>query len=190
VLLRPASFFAAAGGRASYAGPIIYALACHAIAVLFAGAYDLTFASIAGTLDSISVAQTRGAAGGLLWILWLLALTPLYVLVVLFAGAAVYQLLVRLVVGKANAGYGATLRVSAYLSAVGLIAWMPVLGALIGPWGVWINASGLRRFHSTTTPRAILIAAIPYAFSIIWVASGQSTFWEFLLGGGTMFPTS
>ena len=40
MLLRPTSFFAAAGGRASYAGPIIYALACHAIAVLFAGAHD------------------------------------------------------------------------------------------------------------------------------------------------------
>jgi hypothetical protein len=86
------------------------------------------------------------------------------VLVVLFAGAAVYQLLVRL-----------------------------VLGLLVGPWDVWITASGLKRFHSTTTARVVLVAAVPYVFSLVysvlWVASGQSTFWEFLFGGGTMFPT-
>jgi hypothetical protein len=59
VLLRPAAFFAAASGEASYAGPIIYALACRVLAVLAAGAYDLTFASVAGTLDDISVIRNE-----------------------------------------------------------------------------------------------------------------------------------
>lgn len=193
VLLHPARFFAAVRGEATFAGPVLYALACHALAVLFAGAYDFALAVGAGTVDDITVLETEGVAGGVLWILFLLGLTPLYVLGVLFVGAAIYQLLVRLLVGKRNAGYGATLRVTAYLSAVALLVWMPVLGLLIGPWGVWINAVGLRRFHATTTTRAVLVATVPYVLALSWsvfsVASGNSTFWEFVLGGGTMYPT-
>ncbi len=194
VLLHPVRFFVAVQGEATFAGPVLYALACHVVAVLLAGMYDLGLAASTGTLEEITVLETEGVAGGVLWILWLLGLTPLYVLGVLFVGAAIYQLLVRLLVGKRNAGYGATLRVTAYLSAVGLVAWMPVLGLLVGPWGVWINASGLGYFHSTSSGRAVLVAAVPYVLFLAWsmfsVASGSSTFWEFMLGGGTMFPTN
>lgn len=193
VLLEPARFFADLRGEVSYAGPVLYALACQLLAVLLAGLYDFGRAAATGDLAGVSVVGTEGAAGALLWVLWLLGLAPLYAFATLFVGAAVYQLLVLICVGRRNAGYGATLRVTAYLSSISLLVWMPVVGLLAGPWGVWINAVGIRELHQTTTNRALLVAAIPYALSVswsaFWVLSGQSTFGEYLFGGGTMFPT-
>lgn len=192
VLLRPGHFFSAARKEGSFAGPVIYAVACGVLAVLLAGVYDFVRAIAGGTLDEVSVLGNEGAAGALLWVLWLLGLSPLYALGTLVVGATVYQVLVRLIVGRGNAGYGATLRVDAYLSAVSLLLWTPVLGLLVGPWGVWMMAAGLREVHSTTTARAVLVAVIPYALSISWlafsVAFGQSTLVEAVFGGGTRFP--
>lgn len=193
VLLRPARFFGGLRVEASYAGPVVYAVACQVLAVCLAGLYDFARVAAGEGIDTVSVVGIEGAAGALLWVLWLLGFAPLYALLSLAVGAAVYQLLVLLFVGRRNAGYGATLRVTAYLSAMALVIWMPVLGFLAGPWGVWVNATGLREFHATTTARAGLVAAIPYVLALAWsiftVASGQTNFWEFLLGGGTNFPT-
>ncbi len=87
------------------------AVACGVIGTLAAGAYDFALAVVVGPLDEVSVVGTEGAAGAVLWVLWLLGLSPLYALGTLVVGAAVYQVLVHLVVGPRNAGYGETLRV-------------------------------------------------------------------------------
>lgn len=192
VLLDPARFFAAVRREDSFAGPVIFAAVCQLLAVLLAGAYDFGRTAATGTLDGISVVGYEGAAGALLWVLWLLGISVPYALVTLLVGAGVYHLLVLLFVGRRNAGFGATLRVTGYLSAVSLLLWLPVLGLLAGLWGVWINVAGLKELHSTTTTRAVLVAVVPYLFAtawaVFWVASGQSTPAEFVFGGGTMFP--
>ncbi len=194
VLLEPSRFFADLREERSYAGPVIYALLCQFLAVLLAGAYDFARAAATGTLGAISVVGTDGAAGALLWVLLLLGLAPLYALATLAVGTVAYQGLVLVFVGRGNAGIGATFRVTAYLSAVSLLIWLPILGLLAGLYGVWINAAGLKQFHQTTTTRAVLVAAIPYivflAWSVYGVATGSTTLAEFLIGGGTNFPTT
>ena len=58
----------------------------------------------------------------------------------------------------------------------------------MGPWGVWVNAAGIRQLHRTTTTRALLVAAVPYAISLALLAgqaaSGGLSPSELLLGGG------
>ncbi len=192
VLLDPARFFAAVRREDSYSGPVIFAVLCQLLAVLLAGVYDLGRAAVTGTLGGISVVGYEGAAGAALWVLWLLGLSVPYALAALFLKAGVYHLLVLLFVGRGNAGFGATLRVTGYLSAILLLLWLPALGLLAGLWGVWVNTAGLKELHSTTTVRAGPIAIIPYVFAtawaVFWIASGQSTLAEFVFGGGTMFP--
>lgn len=194
VLLTPARFFGDVRGEASYAGPVVYAVVCQVAAVLLAGLYDFARTTAGDGAGEISVLGIDGAAGALLWGLWLLGLAPLYALVTLAVGAGVYQLLVVLLVGRRNGGYGSTLRVTGYLSAISLVIWMPVVGLLAGLWGVWVNAAGLKELHSTTTTRAVLVAAVPYVLALVWsiftILSGQTVFWEFLVGGGTNFPTT
>ena len=192
VLLDPKGFFADVRREDSLAGPVVYTVVCHLLAVLLAGVYDFGRAAATGTLGGISVVGYEGAAGALVWVLWLLGLSVPYALVTLVIGAGVYHLLLLLFAGRRNAGFGATLRVTGYLSAISLLLWLPVLGLLAGLWGVWINATGLGELHPTTTARALAVAIIPYllatAWAVFWVASGQTTPVEFVLGGGTMFP--
>lgn len=191
-LLAPERFFDAVRREDSFAGPVVYAVACKMVATLLAGIYDLGRVAVNGTLGDVSVAGYEGLPGAVLWVLWLLGLSVPYALVLLVVGAGVYQLLLRLVVGRGNAGYGATLRVDGYLSAIALLLWLPALGLLAGVWGVWVNTVGLREVHSTTTARAPTVAAITYVlatgWAVYWVASGHTTLAEFVLGGGTMFP--
>lgn len=90
--------------------------------------------------------------------------------------------------GRDNSGYYATLRAGAYVSAVALLSWLPVVGLLAGLWGTWVHAVGLRELHATTTARALIVSAVPFAVSVAFlvgpVVTGEVSPAELLLGGG------
>lgn len=189
VLLSPTRFFSTIRREGLLSGPVLYAVLCATLVVPLGGAYDVLLLALRGNLGEFSVlgglAGLRGAlAAGLL----LLLLSPLVALLGLYVGSAVSQILVRVVVGRANAGYYATFRAGAYVSAVALLSWIPLIGILAGVWGTWVHALALREMHGTTTTRALVVAAIPFAVSAAlvagWVIAGETTPTEVLLGGG------
>ncbi len=95
---------------------------------------------------------------------------PIFVVIVLFIGAAITHLLVALLVRPQNAGFEATFRVGAYIQALQLISWIPIIGWLVAlVWAIVLYILGLREVHSTTTGRAALIALIPIAVILILV---------------------
>ena len=162
---------------------------CAALVVPLAGSYDVLLLALRGNLGEFSVlGGATGLWGAVLAGLLLLVLSPLLALLSLYVGSAISQVLVRIVVGRDNSGYDATLRAGAYVSAVALLSWLPVVGLLAGLWGTWVHAVGLRELHGTTTARALIVAAIPFAFSAVFLAtqvlSGGLAPIEVLLGGG------
>ena len=70
----------------------------------------------------------RSLASVAVLVLSALVLAPLFVVLGLYFGAAIYHILVGVFAGGTNAGFDATLRVYAYTGAVGLLSWIPVLG--------------------------------------------------------------
>ena len=99
-----------------------------------------------------------------------LIFTPIFVVIVLCVGAAITHLLVPLLGRPQNAGFEATFRVGAYIQAVQLISWIPIIGWLVAlVWGIVLYIVGLREVHSTTTGRAALVALIPIALILILV---------------------
>lgn len=188
VLLDPGRFFAGIRTHGPLKGPVVYALACAALLVPLAGSYDVLLAAARGNLQALSGFGVPGLAGALLAGLAFFVLSPILALVGLYIGAAISQVLVRIVVGAENSGYDATLRVSAYASAVALLTWIPLIGLLAGLWGVWVSANGLRELHRTTAARALVVAAVPYAISTAFllgqVATGETSVTEVLLRGG------
>ncbi len=192
VLLSPARFFAGVSREGPLSRPVLYAVACTAIYFLLAEVSYLLLIAARGELPEVSALGATGLAGALLFALLLFVLSPLFALLGLYVSAAFYQLLVRLFIGRENGGYEATLRVGAYLSALGLLSWVPILGTLVGLWGVWVNVAGLREVHSTTTARAVLVAGIPFVLSTAWtislVVTGQTTLADVLLASGGFFP--
>jgi hypothetical protein len=90
-------------------------------------------------------------------------------------------LLVRLIVGTNNSGFGSTFRVASYTQVTGLVNWIPIVGPLLSLYGLYLAIVGIREAHGTTTGKAALVILIPFAVVlvvalIVLVAAGFAFF--------------
>ena len=176
VLLSPARFFSRIRRRGSLKEPVLHTMICAALVVALAGSYDVLLLALRDNLGEFSVlGGVAGFRGAVLAGLLLLVFSPLLALLGLYVGSAISRVLVRIVVGRDNSGYDATPRAVAYVSAVPLLSRLPVVGLPAGLWGTWVHAVGLRELHGTTTARALVVAAIPFAFSAAFLAAQVET---------------
>src|SRR5215210_9221348 len=147
LVFQPVSFFAGLPRRGNFINPLVFALICYEISAILGGLLGLAGGEPARGLVpfvvSITAVPIAGAIG----------------LVVL---AGILHLLVRLIVGAGNSGFGATFRVASYAIVVNLVGWIPIVGSLIAlVYGIYLSAVGVREMHETTTGKAVLIVLIP-----------------------------
>ena len=164
VVLQPVSFFASLPRSRNLVNPLVFALICIEIYTILGGLLGLvrvgTNRGLGSFIASIIAAPIGGAIG-------------------LFILAAILHLLVRLVVGAGNSGFEATFRVAAYAAVVNLVSWIPLVGWLLGLYGIYLSVVGIREMHGTTTGKAALVVLIP-AGVILLVLVG-------LLAAGAVF---
>jgi hypothetical protein len=164
VVLQPVSFFASLPQSRNLVNPLVFALICIEIYTILGGLLGLvrvgTNRGLGSFIASIIAAPIGGAIG-------------------LFILAAILHLLVRLVVGAGNSGFEATFRVAAYAAVVNLVSWIPLVGWLLGLYGIYLSVVGIREMHGTTTGKAALVVLIP-AGVILLVLVG-------LLAAGAVF---
>ena len=166
LVLDPVGFFRGMARWGGFVNPLIFAVICALISALLSGIINLILSPLFAGPGDTGEALTEGAVG----FVGSLIFTPIFVLIVLFIGAAITHLLVALLVRPQNAGFEATFRVGAYIQALGLISWIPIIGWLVAlVWGIVLYILGLREVHVTTTGRAALIALIPIAVILILV---------------------
>jgi hypothetical protein len=67
-----------------------------------------------------------------------------------------------LVVGAANSGFASTFRVASYTAVTSLVTWVPIIGGLLGLYGIYLSVVGIREMHGTTTGKALLVVLIPF----------------------------
>jgi hypothetical protein len=146
VVLQPVSFFASLPQSRNLVNPLVFALICIEIYTILGGLLGLvrvgTNRGLGSFIASIIAAPIGGAIG-------------------LFILAAILHLLVRLVVGAGNSGFEATFRVAAYAAVVNLVSWIPLVGWLLGLYGIYLSVVGIREMHGTTTGKAALVVLIP-----------------------------
>jgi hypothetical protein len=94
-------------------------------------------------------------------------LAPIYGTIGVFIAAAIQQLLVRLIVGSDNSGFGATFRVASYTQVTSLVNWIPIVGPLVAQYGLYLSIVGIREMHATTTGKAALVVLIPFAVALL-----------------------
>ena len=88
-------------------------------------------------------------------------LSPIWLLVALFAAAGIVHLFLLLVRG-ARHGFGPTLRVFSFSAGPQLLCVVPYVGAAVGGiWSLVITIIGLRETHETTTGKAVAAILIP-----------------------------
>jgi hypothetical protein len=158
IVINPVNFFRSIRRQGDFVNPLIFAIICAVISGVLAG--------IIGLLISLATGNGIGSAFGSLF--GAIILTPILTAIGLFVWAAIYHLLVILIIRPSHAGYEATFRVVAYASVLQLASWLaaiPILGILvliaIAVYGVVLSVLGIREIHSTTTGRAVAVVLIP-----------------------------
>ena len=94
-------------------------------------------------------------------------IAPIVGTIGIVVAAAIQQLLVRLVVGARNSGFGATFRVASYTQVTSLANWIPIVGPLLALYGIYLSVVGIREMHGTTTAKAALVVLIPFGVALL-----------------------
>ena len=168
VAFQPREFFARLARSGDYAGPLLFFLICVEVSAFFGGLLEL--ASVPWRYGPAwQQAPGQGGVGG--WVASLIA-APVGATIGVFILAGVAHLLVRLVLGADNAGFEATFRVAAYTGVTNLVSWIPVVGPLVGLYGVYLAIVGIRELHGTTTGKAAAVVLLPFlvVFALLWLA--------------------
>ena len=174
VLFDPVGFFRRLPPRGRSLNPVVFALICALIsaplAILAASFDPLMGEDAPSMLDPLIalVAQPGGSVVAVVvLVLTVLILVPALALLVLYIGAAIYHILVRIFVRPTATDFQATLRVVAYTSAIDLLTWIPVVGLLASLYGLYLAFVGIREMHETTTRRALAVISFPIVLFMV-----------------------
>jgi hypothetical protein len=169
VVLQPVGFFAGLPRRGSLLNPLVFALICTEIAAIVGGI--LSLAGIGGAFVTgygFQVPENQGLGE----FIGSVVFAPIGSAIGVFVVAGIAHLLVRLVVGATNAGFGATFRVAAYTSVTSLVSWIPFVGGLLALYGIYLSVVGIREMHSTTTGKALVVVVLPVIVIVVLALLG------------------
>lgn len=162
VVVKPAEFFSRMPRRGTNA-PLIFALICIEISTILGGLLRLTLGP--QVVGGLRFAEQMGYGVGKF--IAAIIFTPIGATIGLFIGAGILHLFVMLFVGEGNSGYEATFRVISYASVTSLVNWIPVVGGLLGLYGLYLTILGIREMHATTTARAALVLVPVYCVVVV-----------------------
>ena len=172
VVLRPTTFFAELPRRGNLAGPLLFALICIEISAILGAIFgDLFLLFGLGTQHPGFNPNPQN-----LWFPSIVApdvpivsiiIAPIVGTIGIVVAAGIQQLLVRLVVGATNSGFGATFRVASYTQVTGLLNWIPIVGPLLALYGLYLSIVGIREMHQTTTGKAALVVLLPFGVVLL-----------------------
>jgi hypothetical protein len=169
VVLQPVGFFAALPRSGSLLNPLIFALICTEISAILGGILRLAGVGegfVTGYGFQVPENQDFGEFIGSM------IFAPIGGAIGVFVVAGIAHLLVRLVVGATNSGFGATFRVASYASVTSLVSWIPIVGWLLGLYGIYLSVVGIREMHTTTTGKAVLVVLIPAIVVVVLALLG------------------
>jgi len=154
VILRPKEFFDVMPTDGGYRNPLFFALVCWVIGGILSAAVRVAPASI--------------------------ILFPIAALVGLFIMSVILYLSATLIV-KGTGSFEGTFRVGSYTSVLSVLTWIPIIGPLIGLYGIYLLVVGIERVHKLTTREAIIAVILPIIvltllFGLIALAVGMGAF--------------
>jgi hypothetical protein len=160
VLTKPDLAFRTMKTEGGLAEPLIYALIGGCVGGIVSLLLSLGLQSMglfAGQRDAFKVMAGMGIGS-----IAAIVLVPVFIVIMLFIGAAIVHLCL-MIVGGANKSFETTFRVLAFSQgSTGPLQIIPVCGGLIaGVWALVVNCIGLARGHETTTGRAVLAVLLP-----------------------------
>ncbi|MDQ3924789.1 MAG: YIP1 family protein [Actinomycetota bacterium] len=169
VVLQPVGFFAGLPRSGTLLNPLVFALICTEISVILGGILGLVGVRegfVAGYGFQVPENQDFGEFIGSV------IFAPIGSAISVFVIAGIAHLLVMLIVGATNSGFGATFRVASYASVTSLVSWIPIIGGLLGLYGIYLAVVGIREMHQTTTGKAAIVVLFPVILILLLALLG------------------
>lgn len=144
--------------------PLLYAIVVGWISIAAAVVWNVLLQGM--WLPFVESAEDLAGIGAMYgitigWGLMMVVLAPLFVLIGVFLAAAILHLAL-LIVGGADGGFEATVRVVCYTQTAQLAGIVPFCGGIIALiWTVILYVVGLATAHRTTRGRALVAVLLP-----------------------------
>ena len=168
---RPGEAFAGMPTTGGIGSPLLYAIVVGWIGIAVAVAWNSLFQGmwipfIGGGEEAAIMAGFTAA-----WAIGAIILAPVFVIIAVFIGAAILHLML-MIVGGANNGFEATVRVVCYAQTAQLAGIIPLCGGLISlVWAIILYVFGLASAHRTTQGKAVLAVVLPVVLCCAFVAA-------------------
>jgi len=168
---RPSEAFAGMPTSGGIGSPLVYAILVGwigiAIAVVWNTLLQGMWIPFMGGGEEAAIAAGFTAA----WAVGLVILAPIFVIIGVFVGAAILHLML-MIVGGANNGFEATVRVVCYAQTAQLAGIVPFCGGLISMvWAIILYVFGLATAHRTTQGKAVLAVLLPVVLCCAFAAA-------------------
>ena len=174
-ITNPADAWRRAKEKGDYAEPLIFAILVSwigvAVSSVWSGLFGQTWMAFLPPEMKEKLGSAMATNAGMLLIQ--VGLAPIFVLIGLFVGAAIYHVSF-LVVGAtkdSTSGFEGTFRVVAYASVSNLANIVPFVGGLAAvAWSLILLVMGTVRMHRTTQGKAIAGILIPLLLCCVCIA--------------------
>jgi len=148
--------------------PLLYALLLGWVGVIAGQLYSIALRGV--TANLLPFQSAEGLAMGTGVSIAVMVLAPVFILLGIFIWSAIVHLFLMMV-GGANSGFGATVRVMCYATTAQLAQIVPLCGGIVGGvWAIVLEIIGLAQAHRTTTGKAAVAVLLPIALCCVCVA--------------------
>jgi hypothetical protein len=168
---RPGEAFAGMPTTGGIGSPLLYAIVVGWIGIAIAVVWNTLFQGMwipfmGGGEEAAVAAAFTGA-----WAVGTIILAPILIIIGVFIGAAILHLML-MIVGGANNGFEATVRVVCYAQTAQLAGIIPFCGGLISMvWAIILYVFGLTTAHRTTQGKAVLAVLLPVVLCCAFAAA-------------------
>ena len=168
---RPSDAFAGMPTTGGIGSPLLYAIIVGWIGIAIAVIWNMLFQGMwipfMDLGDEAAVAAVFTGA----WALGMVLLAPILVIIGVFIGAAILHLML-MIVGGANSGFEATVRVVCYAQTAQLAGIIPFCGGLVSAvWAIILYVFGLAKAHRTTQGKALVAVLLPVVLCCAFAAA-------------------
>jgi len=148
--------------------PLLYAILLGWLGIIAGQLYSIALRGV--TANLLPFQSAEGLAMGTGVSIAVMVLAPVFVLLGIFIWSAIVHLFLMMV-GGANSGFGATVRVMCYSTTAQLAQIVPLCGGIIGSvWAIVLEIIGLAQAHRTTQGKAALAVLLPLVLCCVCIA--------------------
>jgi hypothetical protein len=167
LIANPVGFFRALPPRGGFIRPLAFAAVCSVLAAI---PFLILFVLLSLLAADITVVLAALFSSLIFFIVF-----PVGTIISAFVNAAIYHLVLYLLVRNNNAGFEATLRVLCYASFPVTLAFLfliPILNILVAlalsVYVIFLFVLGIREMHRLTTGQAAIVVLAPFGVAVVF----------------------